>query len=182
MRGLGNALLLPAGPLREPAWRLDSVDAIVWRAAPGVRPRLRGHAREFVVTYVTEPWINVLDPSLRFDASLLADRESVAVAGIAHPLTFFDGLREAGFAGTTKAFADHHAYTRADVAFPRAPAILMTEKDAVKCRAFGDARMWMQPIRARIEPALVDFIVEKIDGPQAPRDARLPGDQGPAGA
>ena len=98
----------------------------------------------------------------------------------AHPASFFAALRAQGFAGATRAFADHHAYTRDDVAFPDAPAILMTEKDAVKCAAFADARMWMQPIRARIPAALVDYVLEKIDGPQAPRNAGLPGDQGSA--
>jgi tetraacyldisaccharide 4'-kinase len=77
-------------------------------------------------------------------------------------------------------FRDHHRYTRDDVAFPGAPIVLMTEKDAVKCRAFGDARMWMLPIDARIDPALVDFVLEKIDGPEAARDAGVSGDQGSA--
>jgi tetraacyldisaccharide 4'-kinase len=66
------------------------------------------------------------------------------------------------------------------VAFADARVILMTEKDAVKCRAFADARMWMLPIRARIDPALIDFILEKIDGPEASRNAGLPGHQGTA--
>ena len=108
-------------------------------------------------------------------------RTSPAVcAGIAHPDTFFAALRAQGFVGKALAFPDHHRYVRDDVAFARAPAILMTEKDAVKCRAFGDVRMWMQPIGARIAPALIDFVLERIDGPEAPRDARLPGDQGSA--
>jgi len=179
-RELGNERLLPAGPLREPASRLDSVDAIVWRTAPGARPRMRGHAREFVATYEARGWINVIDRALSFDARLLGDPGTVAIAGIAHPDTFFAALRAQGFVGKVLAFPDHHRYVRDDVAFARAPAILMTEKDAVKCRAFGDVRMWMQPIGARIAPALIDFVLERIDGPEAPRDARLPGDQGSA--
>ena len=179
-REFGNERLLPAGPLREPVSRLDSVDALVWRTAPGTRPRMRAHAHEFVVEYRPAAWINVIDASRRFDAAWLADRASVAIAGIANPDSFFDVLRAQGFAGRTCAFADHHRYTRNDVAFPGAPAVLMTGKDAVKCRAFGDARMWMLPIDARIDPALVDFVLEKIDGPQVARNAGLSGDQGPA--
>jgi len=179
-RELGNERLLPAGPLREPASRLDSVDAIVWRTAPGARPRMRGHAREFVATYEARGWINAIDRALSFDARLLGDPGTVAIAGIAHPDTFFAALRAQGFVGKALAFPDHHRYVRDDVAFARAPAILMTEKDAVKCRAFGDARMWMLPIDARIERALVDFVLEKIDGPQVARNAGLSGDQGPA--
>ena len=179
-RELGNERLLPAGPLREPASRLDSVDAIVWRTASGVRPRMRAHAREFVATYEPRRWINVIDPALRFDAPLLRDPATVAIAGIAHPDTFFAALRAQGFAGKAIAFPDHHRYVRDDIAFAGAPAILMTEKDAVKCRAFGDARMWMQPIVARIAPALIEFVLERIDGPETARDAGLPGDQGSA--
>jgi len=179
-RELGNERLLPAGPLREPASRLDAVDAIVWRTTSDVRPRMRGHAREFVATYETRAWINAIDPTRPFDAGLLNDPATVAIAGIAHPDAFFEALRAQGFVGKALAFADHHRYARDDVAFARAPAILMTEKDAVKCRAFGDARMWMQPIAARIAPALIDFVLERIDGPEAPRDAGLPGDEGSA--
>jgi tetraacyldisaccharide 4'-kinase len=178
VRGLGNRLLLPAGPLREPASRLGSVDALVWRSAPGKRAPARGQANEFVASYEPLPWVNVRDPALAFDQTLLADPASVAIAGIADPASFFATLRELGFRGETRAFADHHAYARGDVAFARAPAILMTQKDAVKCRAFADARMWMLPIRARVEPALVDFVLEKIDGPKAPRNAGVPGHQG----
>jgi tetraacyldisaccharide 4'-kinase len=180
VRELGNERLLPAGPLREPASRLDAVDALVWRTTPGVRPRMRAHAHEFVVDYEPASWIHVVDPSRRFDSASLADPAGVAIAGIANPEPFFDALRARGFAGSVHAFRDHHRYTRDDVAFPGAPIVLMTEKDAVKCRAFGDARMWMLPIDARIDPALVDFVLEKIDGPEAPRDAGLPGDQGSA--
>jgi tetraacyldisaccharide 4'-kinase len=178
-RELGNELLLPAGPLREPASRLDSVDALVWRTA-GERPRMRAHAHEFVVAYEPVPWVNVRNPASQFDARWITDPASVAIAGIAHPEAFFDTLRAQGFAGRTQAFPDHYAYRRDEVAFPDAPAVLMTEKDAVKCRAFGDARMWMQPIRARIDTALVDFVLERIDGPEAPRNAGLPRHQGSA--
>ena len=177
-RELGNEHLLPAGPLREPASRLDSVDALVWRTAPGERPRMRAHAHEFVAAYELASWINVADPGLRFDQAWLVDPATVAIAGIANPDAFFDALRASGFAGRAHAFADHHPYARSDVAFPGAPAVLMTEKDAVKCRAFGDARMWMLPVHARIDPALVDFVLEKIDGPEAPRNPRLSGDEG----
>jgi tetraacyldisaccharide 4'-kinase len=65
------------------------------------------------------------------------------------------------------AFPDHHAFAPADIAFPGAAAVLMTEKDAVKCRAFADERCWYLPIRARVDPALVALIEEKLRGSQA---------------
>ena len=80
---------------------------------------------------------------------------------------FFDLLRALGFDPICHAFPDHHRYTRADLAFPDAAAILMTEKDAVKCAAFADGRCWYLPIRARIEPALVARLERTIRGRQA---------------
>jgi tetraacyldisaccharide 4'-kinase len=179
-RELGNGLLLPAGPLREPASRLASVDAVVWRTGAGTPARSRAHRREYAMTLETLPWINLRDPSRVLDAHAIADPSNVAIAGIANPVAFFEALRARGFSGMTRVFADHHRYARDDVAFTQAPAILMTEKDAVKCRAFADARMWMLPVRARVDPALIDYVLEKIDGSEAPGNARLPGDQGPA--
>jgi tetraacyldisaccharide 4'-kinase len=179
-RALGNGLLLPAGPLREPASRLASVDALVWRSAQTPAAPRGWHAREYAMTLVTQPWRNVSDPALPFDGALLADPSTVAIAGIADPAGFFAALRAEGFRGVTHAFPDHHAYTRDDVAFEGASAILMTEKDAVKCTAFRDARMWWLPLRARVDPALVDDVLEKIDGPEAPRNARVPRHQGSA--
>lgn len=171
-RGLGNARLLPAGPLREPPSRLSTVDAVV---ELGSSPARRPGGAAFTMTHVPLPWRNVADATLEFDAALLRDPASVAIAGIARPERFFAALATQGFVGRTYAFADHHPYSLDDVAFPTARAVLMTQKDAVKCRAFADARMWMQPIRADIDAALIELVVEKIDGSEAARDARVSG-------
>jgi tetraacyldisaccharide 4'-kinase len=179
-RQLGNELLLPAGPLREPPSRLASVDAVVWLTAAGTAPARRRNKHEFAMTQEAQPWINVRDPALPFEDEVLTDPSTVAIAGIAYPSRFFDGLRARGFTGVAHPFPDHHPYTADDLAFPQARAILMTEKDAVKCRAFADPRMWMLPIRARVDPALIEFVLEKIDGSEASRNARLPGHQGSA--
>ena len=176
-RGVGNGRLLPAGPLREPAARLAHVDAVVWR--DGIAPP-RTNASEFAMTYEAGAWRNLVDASRTLQATALADPASVAIAGIGDPAAFFTTLRAEGFRGRAVAFADHHDFTRDDVAFPGAPAILMTEKDAVKCTAFRDPRMWMRPVRARVDAALFDLVQRKIDGHEAARNARLPGDEGAA--
>ncbi len=177
-RALGNRLLLPAGPLREPSSRLASVDAVV-RLFTG-RSSVRPIAGEFSMSHEAQPWQNLVDHEREFDVGALRDPATVAIAGIAHPDRFFGSLIAHGFAGRTHAFPDHHRYSRGDVAFAGAPAVLMTQKDAVKCRAFADARMWMLPIRAHLDPALVELVVEKVDGSQVARDARVPGHQGSA--
>jgi tetraacyldisaccharide 4'-kinase len=175
-RALGNRLLLPAGPLREPPSRLATVDAVV-RLRTGGTPA-HAAAGEFTMTQAPQPWRNLVDPELPFDVATLHDPATAAIAGIAHPERFFGALIAHGFAGRTHAFPDHHAYSRDDVAFAGAPAILMTQKDAVKCRAFADSRMWMLPIRAHVDPALIELVVEKLDGSQVARDAGMSGHEG----
>jgi tetraacyldisaccharide 4'-kinase len=214
-RDLGNRMLLPAGPLREPPSRLASVDAVVRlraqsadgattgeergvtsqptlrssrsastanpeSASPALRIGARARPAEFSMTHEWQAWRNVADPGVTLDVDALRDSTTVAIAGIANPQRFFDALRARGFVGETRAFPDHHRYVRSDVEFRHARAVLMTEKDAVKCRAFADPRMWMMPIRARVDPALVELVMERIDGSKAARDARLSRDEGAA--
>lgn len=208
-RGNGNGLLLPAGPLREPVSRLASVDALVELrtgeavavpardpagagreagigAGPGfpgtgAKNRVRpGFPAVYPMTQQPQPWRNVADPAIVADSDRLRGPDLVAIAGIGNPQRFFDQLARLGLDPRTHAFGDHHPYRRAEVAFPGARAILMTEKDAVKCREFGDPRMWMLPIRASVDRALIDAVVEKLRGSQASRNAGVPGDQGPA--
>jgi len=177
-RALGNRLLLPAGPLREPESRLASVDAVVrlLSSRHAIAP-----VGEFSMWHEPQPWQNLVDPARAFDVATLRDPATVAMAGIGRPERFFGALIAEGFTGRTHAFPDHHRFSRNDVAFVGAPAVLMTQKDAVKCRAFADARMWMLPIRAQVDPALVELVVEKLDGSQVARDARVSGHQGAAG-
>ena len=78
-----------------------------------------------------------------------------------------DQLRALGISPTVHEFPDHHRYTPRDLEFPGATAILMTEKDAVKCAGFADTRCWYLPVRARIDPALIARVERTIRGRQA---------------
>ena len=166
-RGLGNGYLLPAGPLREPASRLREVDAVVTLvAAAGPQPARDG-GRESVMCYDPLPWRNLAQPDAVADPARWRAGAVHAIAGIGDPRRFFELLRRLGFDPVCHAFPDHHRYVRADLELPGATAILMTEKDAVKCAAFADARCWYLPIRARIDPALVERVERKLRGRQA---------------
>jgi tetraacyldisaccharide 4'-kinase len=151
VRGFGNGWLLPAGPLREPVARLASVDAIVYRG--------EGHAsadpRATRVTQRTLAWRRVSDDRV-VDAApaIWRGRRVVALAGIADPARFFAEVERQGIAATTQAFDDHHAFVAADIP-ANADAVLMTEKDAVKCRGFADPRCHYLPIVAELDPRLV---------------------------
>lgn len=157
-RGLGNGMMLPAGPLRESASRLDEVDAVVsldgpWpgRAVPTFATSLSGD-RFF---RITAPHVNATAESFRTGSVH-------ALAGIGNPQRFFDHLRALGVVATCHPFPDHHPFSVRDLAFPEASAILMTEKDAVKCAAFADDRCWVLPVRAVADPALLALIEEKL--------------------
>jgi tetraacyldisaccharide 4'-kinase len=167
-RALGNGLMLPAGPLREPAARLGEVDAVV-RVVPwgSPLPASPDRGRDSVTAHEPLPWVNLARPDAVADPEAWRRGPVHAVAGTGNPGRFFDLLRTLGLAPVRHAFPDHHAFTPADIAFPGAVAVLMTEKDAVKCRAFADERCWYLPIRARVDPALVALIEEKLRGSQA---------------
>jgi tetraacyldisaccharide 4'-kinase len=181
-RGFGNGRMLPAGPLREPLARLDEVDAIVRLvdAACAEAVAGRGDGRETVMTHEPVAWRNLADPGRRADPATFRPARAWAIAGTGHPERFFALVRALGVEARTRAFPDHHDYVRSDLDLDQAESILMTAKDAVKCAAFADARLWALDIRARIDGALVDRVETKLDGSEAPGDPRLPGDQGPA--
>ncbi len=142
-RGLGNGALLPAGPLREPPSRLDSVGLLVvngegWQQPGALRMDLR-----------VAPLRRLVDGARRELASLRGQRVH-ALAGIGDPARFFASLAAAGLQVEPHPFGDHWQYRAADLAFGDDAPVLMTEKDAVKCLSFADARMWALPVTAEL--------------------------------
>jgi tetraacyldisaccharide 4'-kinase len=91
-----------------------------------------------------------------------------AVAGIGNPWRFFADLRARGLDIVEHAFPDHHPFTAADLDFGDTLPVLMTEKDAVKCHAFADARLWYVPVTARFSDAHSAEILEKIASKLSP--------------
>ena len=156
-RGWGNGLLLPAGPLREPASR--PVDAVVLNGAP---PRTGAFAMRL------EPagFRRVADPGAAVAIDALRGKRLHAVAGIGNPRRFFATLEALGLAFTPHAFPDHHAFAARDLEYPDCDAVLMTEKDAVKCGGLTSGETWVLPVAAGLSPALVELILEKIRGRQ----------------
>ena len=165
-RGFGNGRMLPAGPLREPVARLSGVDAVVRLVAADAAPSSTANGRETVMTHVPHPWRHVRDDGRVADPSAWHAREVHAVAGIGNPQRFFAMVRSLGIAAIEHAFPDHHRFTKGDLAFPGAAAVLMTQKDAVKCAGIADDRCWYLPLAATIDPALVALVEKKIRGPQ----------------
>jgi tetraacyldisaccharide 4'-kinase len=163
-REFGNGLMLPAGPLREPVSRLTDVDAVVRLVARDVpRPAAVAGALT-LMTHEPQPWRNLVQPDRVAEPAQWHGKEIHALSGIGNPQRFFDMVASLGIAARCHAFPDHHEFAPGDIAFPGAVAILMTQKDAVKCTAFADERCWYLPLRAIVDPALVALVLEKIRG------------------
>jgi tetraacyldisaccharide 4'-kinase len=154
-RRFGNGLLLPAGPLREPVSRLRQVDAVVVNG--GV-----AQGSEFAMSLQGTRFYNLLNPEMAVSAGDFAGQRLHAIAGIGHPQRFFAHLELLGLPIQHHAFPDHHRYTASDIAFADADAILMTEKDAVKCAAFATEQCWVLRVDAQVSPALTQLILEKV--------------------
>ena len=163
-RGFGNGLMLPAGPLREPVSRLDDVDAVVRLVARDVPRPAAASGAQTLMTHEPLPWRNLVHLDRVADPSQWRGMEIHALSGIGNPQRFFDMVASLGIAARCHAFPDHHDFTAGDIAFPGASAILMTQKDAVKCTAFADERCWYLPLRAIVDPALAALVLEKIRG------------------
>ena len=162
-RGLGNRLMLPAGPLREPPSRLDEVDAVAVLAMAS-DTGVPSHGRAFTMRLVGDRFVRVDDPLTSAPASLFARRGVHALAGIGHPARFFAQLAAMGIAATPHPFRDHHRFVAGDLAIADANAILMTEKDALKCETFADERCWYLPVQAQIDDALITLVEGKLRG------------------
>jgi len=156
LRGFGNGRLLPAGPLREPRARLAGVDAIVFNGSPSAElaQEVRRFARGPVlsVELTAGPLRSVAPPVRERALAELAGQPVHAVAGIGHPARFFRTLKAAGVRVIEHAFPDHHPFRAGELDFADALPILMTEKDAVRCRSIATERMWYVPVSASLSP------------------------------
>ena len=162
-RGHGNGWMLPAGPLREPPSRLTTVDAVVVRGAHAqTTPLKQAGLPRYTMTLEPAGLRNLRDASRHLPISRLQELRVHAVAGIGNPQQFFDTLTRLGVAHTPHAFADHHAFVAADLTFSDCDAVVMTEKDAVKCERFATAAHWALHVDAQVDDALVQVLLERI--------------------
>ena len=153
-RRFGNGHLLPAGPLREPLRRLARVDVCVCH---GGTPQ----AGEYPMRLAGGEAVT-LDGAQRLVLSAFAGRQVHAVAAIGNPARFFASLRDAGLDVIEHAFPDHHAFTAAELAFGDERPVLMTDKDAVKCRSFAQPHWWRVPVHAGLPADFFDAVMARL--------------------
>lgn len=158
-RGVMNGFHLPAGPLREPPSRLAAVFAQVLNGTPDTP--LAGPPR-FSMRLRGERFHRLGHPE---DSAGVADLQGLrlhAVAGIGEPARFFDHLRTLGLAFVAHPFPDHHAYSARDLTFQDCDALLLTEKDAVKCHGMSDTPVWVLPVEAHLDPDLAGRVSDRL--------------------
>jgi len=188
--GFGNGRLLPAGPLREPVSRLDSVDLIAIRvpalddeviAANDLRGTHERRGRDMPPAFrfaTARPRMRRWPDGDWHDLASFRGRRVHAVAGIGRPARFFETLRERGLIVDTRALPDHHVPDSADLAFDDDAPVLVTSKDAVKLDAVGELPAELYEVRVEIETdagadVWIEALSERLRGrPESRNGAR----------
>lgn len=169
-RLFGNGFCLPAGPLRERAGRLQTVDFIVVNGAPAKSLAALEHASVMRV----EPrfLVNLKSGERRPLAGAPFSMGNVvqAVAAIGNPERFFVALEALPYRIERFAFADHHSFSESDFDSgkldPQQP-IVMTEKDAIKCQAFARPNFWALTVAVALEDTFLEALARRIADAQA---------------
>jgi tetraacyldisaccharide 4'-kinase len=151
-RLFGNGLLLPAGPLREGCWRLSDTDLLIYNGSKPDNARSLRQAPSLLMKLAAMDVVNIVTGKKRPLATFLAQCPTInAVAGIGDPQRFFDTLQHIGFQiMLQQGFVDHKDFIKEDFnQFNTELALLMTEKDAVKCKVFAQSNWWYLPVNAQ---------------------------------
>lgn len=168
-RGIGNGWILPAGPLRETPHRKR--DFTVLNAAQDVQVQGIGHDVIRMQLVADQCW-QLCAPNQQADIRSFHGKSIFATAGIGHPQRFFAMLKKEGLQFTEKALNDHHLFLDHSFDNIDEEIILITEKDAVKCRQLKnlsqDPRIWVVPVSAQLDTdfarQVLAMISEKKNG------------------
>lgn len=164
-RGLGNGLIFPAGPLRERASRLNTVDFVVVNGGewPGA------YQMDMVVNEITM----LIDGKVVQPTDL--KQPVAAIAAIGHPERFYKTLNHLNVSFQSYSFSDHYAYKQSDLMFNE-KHIVMTEKDAAKCLSFATDNMFVVSVSAELEQPFWDAlwitIHQKLNIARSPVEAQ----------
>ena len=153
-RKFGNGYLLPAGPLREFSSKLKTVDAIVCNHKKVIDG-------SYLMKYKGYFLIN-LKTNKKIHLSNLRLKNIHAIAGIGNPNRFFDYLKTFNIEFNSSTFQDHYRFSKKDFKNMNDKNIIMTEKDAVKCRKFSRKNFWYLPVIAEVDSKFIDVILKKL--------------------
>jgi tetraacyldisaccharide 4'-kinase len=153
-RRYGNGLCLPAGPLREPRWRARRADMIVVNSTgEGSEPGMS----------IEPVYFRNIATGETAGLDHFGDSPVHALAGIGNPQRFFESLRQLGIQIKTHPFPDHHRFRKSDICPDEGGAVIMTEKDAVKCTSFVDKRHWALVVAAKPDKRIIDQLTDWLE-------------------
>ena len=147
---LGNGLMLPAGPLREPHDRLRQVDVTIDRDS------------EQVIESLGEVW-NLSNPEQRRHISEFHGQQVHALAGIGFPEIFFASLMQMGIELIEHEFPDHHEFSAQDLNLKPELPVLVTHKDAVKLKGLARENIWVVPLNIELNDELKNQILQLLE-------------------
>ena len=156
-RGLGNGLLIPAGPLRESASRLESVDQLLYRNGDDANTSFSYHYEGFRSLSSGET-LSVSDALTRW-----GEKRILAATGLGQPGQFFESVRSLGLSIDAHTVADHERLPIERLS-SRADIVIITEKDAVKLAEPWPANVWVLPVSAELPAALLGKLSQRFAG------------------
>lgn len=155
-RRFGNRYCLPAGPLREPENRLETVDLRVVNGG-------KSSAHEYAMRYLPAMLYNPYSAQTRSLESFAGETVH-AIAGIGNPSQFFQLLRDYGLIVIEHAYPDHHRLSQREIYFKDTWPVILTEKDAVKCKGFWKDCHWILPVNLAIDPLFDARLLTLLQG------------------
>jgi tetraacyldisaccharide 4'-kinase len=156
----GNGWLLPAGPLREPVSRIEQADALILTERKGQAGKMAAEIPQFTVRHEPAGYQNLANG---VHAAALPDRQGrqvQAVTGIARPEEFFNLLASLHINHHPRAYPDHYQFKASDL--DASAVVVMTEKDAVKCKAFAGPDWWSLQLKVTPAPELEDWLTGRL--------------------
>lgn len=154
-RRFGNNFCLPAGPLREPVSRLNSVDFVISKGA--------AQTNEFKLCLIPDYFYQLIQTKNKQSKEYFLGKKVHAVAGIGNPDQFFKALRKLGLNIIEHPFPDHYLFKPRDFNYGNDAIVIMTEKDAVKCVGFVDARLWCLRTKTALDNNFLNTILNRIN-------------------
>jgi len=153
-RQFGNGLIFPAGPLRECISKLKQVDAVVYKGASN-------NCNFYEMKYITKYLRNLLtNKKAIFEG--IEDKKIVAITAIGNPESFFSTLEGYNLEFKKVTFNDHYLFNKNDFIKYADYNIIMTEKDAIKCKKFATKNFWVLPLETKVDERLFQNILKKV--------------------
>ena len=153
-RQFGNGLIFPAGPMREGISKLKQVDAVVYKGT-------NSNSNFYQMKYITKHFKNLLT-SKKAIFKDIQDKKIVAITAIGNPENFFSTLEGYDLEFKKATFNDHYLFNKNDFIKYADYNIVMTEKDAIKCKKFATKNFWVLPLETKVDERLFRNILKKV--------------------